>query len=55
MSAPPDTSAAGSMFRPIMPRHGECPQPGAIKTYGLEARSDMRNKVTPFLFEVLGR
>lgn len=31
------------------------PQPGAIKTYGLEARSDMRNKVTPFLFEVLGR
>jgi iron(III) transport system substrate-binding protein len=31
------------------------PQPGAIKTYGLDARSDMRNKVTPFLFEVLGR
>jgi len=31
------------------------PQPDAIKTYGLDARSDMRNKVTPFLFEVLGR
>ena len=31
------------------------PEPGAIKTYGLEARSDMRNKVMPLLFEVLGR
>jgi iron(III) transport system substrate-binding protein len=31
------------------------PPPGAIKTYGLEARSAMRTKVVPFLTELLGR
>ncbi|HEY7558378.1 MAG TPA: extracellular solute-binding protein [Candidatus Binatia bacterium] len=31
------------------------PHPGAIKTYGIEARNNTRNKVTPLLYEVLGR
>jgi iron(III) transport system substrate-binding protein len=31
------------------------PQPGAIKTYGLGARQEMRNKLMPLLYEVFGR
>jgi len=31
------------------------PQPGAIKTYGLQARSDLRTKLMPLLYEVFGR
>ena len=31
------------------------PQQGAIKTYGLQARNELRNKVLPFLYEVFGR
>ncbi len=31
------------------------PKPGAIKTYGLQARHDLRVKLMPLLFEVFGR
>jgi len=31
------------------------PQPGAIKTYGLQARRDARAKLMPLLYEVFGR
>lgn len=31
------------------------PQPGAIKTYGLGPRQEMRNKLMPLLYEIFGR
>ncbi len=31
------------------------PQPGAIKTYGLQARNELRTKILPLLYDVFGR